>query len=560
MKLGPLHMIMSKEFVSNIYHDISSTSDQKLLDTYNKKRNKIAEMLLKAGANVNQKDIFDRTPVFFANAISSVKLLIKEGADLNITDKFGRSVLLAAVSMENHKQLTQYYIKTMKFLKPDECQSTVFHYVAILQRELDIFDYLEGKFVKCDYLECKDRNGKTPYEVSRFKLQSEINKKFKHSLLKQRGVGAPWDDKESELIKRTVINFAEELCKAIGEKDKRLICTLQRSGSSEEGTKIGDLNEFDFIFCMGEIQKLCTVDDVNIEEEFVTLNANKDIPQTFTVFFNSEGRCKISEVRLAFSRAVKTIVLDEHIWKSKDIILWKLKNSEESDKPVVTLEIRLFGCAYKDEIISIDLVPAIRKTEWWPTKGGRCELLNQNDRIKNKGCLLLFQTKYFVQSETLMRISCSPVETELLKNVLPLYFLEGYRHCKLIYLWLVNNHSSNIHIQNCIKNNLLTSYMFKNCLFYVYENYKMEEKPLTPENSEVAAIELVDDILSCLQSFNEKCTFPVYVIPEREDIFVIKSFKQYSLREDSKTITTHHCKTREHVIKYMQEIHSGEKF
>ncbi|VDI80646.1 Hypothetical predicted protein [Mytilus galloprovincialis] len=211
-----------------------------------------------------------------ANATSSVQLLIDNGADLNINDTFGRSILLTAVSMENHKQLTQYYIKKMdkeQILHSDVYQSALFHYVAILQKELDICDNLER---------------------------------------------APWDYDESEDIKQTVIKFAEELCIAIGEEDARLKCTLRRSGSSEEGTKVGDPNEFDFIFCLVEIQKLCSVKDLKMEKEFVELNANmtnEDIPQHFKMFFGEDGLCKISEVRMAFSRAVKTIVFDEQIWK-----------------------------------------------------------------------------------------------------------------------------------------------------------------------------------------------------------------------------------------------------
>ncbi|CAC5395785.1 unnamed protein product [Mytilus coruscus] len=307
MKLGPLHIIMSKEFLLNIYENVSSAIDKQILNDYNKKRNIIATMLLKARANVNQKDIFDRTPLFLTNAISSVQLLIDNEADLNINDKFGRSILLEAVSMENHKHLTRYYIETMDkeiILHSDVYQSTLFHYVAILQKELDICDYLECKDRKgWIHLECKDIKGHAPNEVSRFRLQSEIkgipnvNIESIHSLLQKRGIGAPWDHEESEYIKQTVIKFAEELCIAIGEEDARLKCTLQRSGSSEEGTKVGDPNEFDFIFCLDEIQKLCSVKDLKMEKEFVELNANmanKDIPQPFTIFFGEDGLCKIS--------------------------------------------------------------------------------------------------------------------------------------------------------------------------------------------------------------------------------------------------------------------------
>ncbi|XP_063418826.1 uncharacterized protein LOC134701618 [Mytilus trossulus] len=572
MKLGPLHLIMSKEFLPNIYENVSSATDKQLLDGYNEKRNKIATVLLNARANVNQKDIFDRTPLFLANATSSVQLLIDNGADLNINDIFGRSILLAAVSMENHKQLSQYYIETMDkehILHTDVYQSTLFHYVAILQKELDTCDYLERKDRKgWDNFECKDIKGHAPYEVSRFRLQSEIkripniNIESIHSLLNKRGIGAPWDYDESEDIKQTVIKFAEELCIAIGELDARLKCTLRRSGSSEEGTKVGDPNEFDFIFCLDEIQKLCSVKDLKMEKEFVELSANmdnKDIPQPFKMFFGDDGLCKISEVRMAFSRAVKTIVFDEKIWKSKNVIFGKLKNSTECDKPVLTMEINWFGCSYKDEVISIDLVPAIRKTEWWPSNGGSCELL-KNESIKGQGCLLLFQTTVMVQSETHLRISCSPAELKLLKNVLPTYFLDGYRLCKLLYLWLINTHSSeDKYIQACIKNKLITSYMFKNCLFYVYEKYNKKGMPVATSNEHVAIVDLVGDILLCLQSFNKNQTFPVFFIPRREDIFIIKPYEQINLMKEFKDILKHQCETRANVITYMLKIHGREK-
>ena len=92
-----------------------------------------------------------------------------------------------------------------------------------------------------------------------------------------------------------------------------------------------------------------------------------------------------------------------------------MNNLQEYDKPVFTLKLNWVGCLYKYEEISLDFVPAIRKKGWWPndTDFERLDLATQE--IKNEGCLLLLQNPYF-QSDTLLRISCSPAEKCLLKT------------------------------------------------------------------------------------------------------------------------------------------------
>ena len=65
----------------------------------------IIEILLKSGANVNDKDQSGITPLFFSAANNKnpdiVELLIKYGAKINERDNYGRTPLIAATNNLN---------------------------------------------------------------------------------------------------------------------------------------------------------------------------------------------------------------------------------------------------------------------------------------------------------------------------------------------------------------------------------------------------------------------------------------------------------------------------
>ena len=63
----------------------------------------------KCKLNINEKDIFGQTPIFYCvrgNKINTTKLMIKLGADLNIQDIFGQTCLYYAIK-ESHKDLVE---------------------------------------------------------------------------------------------------------------------------------------------------------------------------------------------------------------------------------------------------------------------------------------------------------------------------------------------------------------------------------------------------------------------------------------------------------------------
>jgi ankyrin repeat protein len=64
----------------------------------------VASLLLEKGANVNFKDIWGATPLFWAAETrheAMVKLLLDKGADLRITDVYGQTPLSVVVENGN---------------------------------------------------------------------------------------------------------------------------------------------------------------------------------------------------------------------------------------------------------------------------------------------------------------------------------------------------------------------------------------------------------------------------------------------------------------------------
>ena len=75
----------------------------------NVKRNKIIigtiqahnqALYVKKGANVNERDMFGRTPLFYINRPDIAQLLIKHGADIYIRDEGNRTPLFYVENIE----------------------------------------------------------------------------------------------------------------------------------------------------------------------------------------------------------------------------------------------------------------------------------------------------------------------------------------------------------------------------------------------------------------------------------------------------------------------------
>jgi ankyrin repeat protein len=50
-------------------------------------------LIKQTGVDVNTKDEYGRSALFYANSLHTIAMLLGQGADVNIIDKFGNNVL-----------------------------------------------------------------------------------------------------------------------------------------------------------------------------------------------------------------------------------------------------------------------------------------------------------------------------------------------------------------------------------------------------------------------------------------------------------------------------------
>ncbi|XP_033116417.1 uncharacterized protein LOC117116471 [Anneissia japonica] len=586
--MTPIHILVSKQCIPKrlLDDEYLGVAERNIVNERNQNEKAVMKAIIDVGGNVNQQDLFGRSPLFLANDLEVIHMLIQSGADVNMTDKWGRTLLHSVLSMPNYKHLARFYLKKLnsKLLwQADIFGSTPLHYCAILSRE-DMFHELKGH-MPCISLEDSQRNkaidilqrrmsyrehrDDTKEGVDVLHYKDVINKKdalagikqitesLIKSVLNQPGYGEPWDEKESTLIVKTIVDFAQYMCRRIGEMDERLKCSLFRTGSSAEETKISDPTEFDFVFCLTNFADLCRIVEVEDKRGFAEVQAD-DIPENYESFFCCNKKCNVPEIRFAFSKILKRLLSDDNTWKSPNLYFdGNVHHLEEYDRPVLTLKLRWFGCLYKDEEISLDIVPAIQKKGWWPsdTEFGNLTLMTQE--IKDEGCLLLLQNPY-LQSDTLLRISCSPAEICLIKS-LPLYIKESYRLCKLLKHKSIcprlDPDSESDVFPKFEAEDSITSYMLKNSLFHILSTDSITLKTKHTPDFNKSVINLAGKLLTFLDHSTMHETLPVYFIPNRQDIFMFDFSEIDNLDEPSvKGLNNFHCLRRHAFLKIMLHI------
>ena len=359
LKVTPLHTIVSKQFIPKRLLDgeFLGVIEKNIVEQQNQNEKEILKIVLDAGADVNKQDIFGRSPLFMTNDIEVIMMLIRYGADVNIIDKCGRTLLHCVLSMPNSDYLARFFLEKIdhkRLRQQDIFGSTLLHYTTILSRG-ELFQTLQNRDdasfttedirrnTPADILtrrtnetnalvstkECQSFNidaSRKKVEVVHFKEVVREDGAFvdieqlKSSseifrLLHKPGFGAPFDETEADSVKSTIMDFAQYVCQRLGEIDPRLKSSLFCSGSSAEGTKIGDPTEFDFVFCLETIANFCQVLEVPNKRGFAELQS-VDILRGHEIFFDRHNKCNATEIRLSFSNLLKRIVLDENTWRS----------------------------------------------------------------------------------------------------------------------------------------------------------------------------------------------------------------------------------------------------
>ncbi|XP_061187024.1 uncharacterized protein LOC133195176 [Saccostrea echinata] len=475
--------------------DVNTSSEigtTPLMESVLRRRRDIVEILLKAGANPNQTDIFGQSCIFRVYTNDCFDLLNQYGANFKIKDKFGRSPITNVelyisedlphsniVLSQNFSKYPPLYEKFlevgMNSNEVDKHGSSLLHYGAwhgdsrmikaliehgsdlnILDNSgntpLDLAKHVRNENVYSLFGETNEEvnqnNNETKYcrfiinEAETNKMETVLNEYLGinddpaclvMSLVKSPRLGMTEIRPEVREIKAEVTCLMQRIASVVGRLNPLFSCTVYPTGSSSEGTKVGDPDEFDFVFCLEEFSKYCVPhqDDDILNSGFVSLKIQSGEGMEKFEAFLDESTLSAELDRGTFQDLITSALNTPDIWTSKHLYFDGLLGYP-MDKPVLKLELHWFGPIMKHVRVSVDIVPAVEIKHWKPIeltdKKVACSIEDQY--------LLLFHSPERCQwddkdDEHLVRISSSLMEKCFLKS-LPKICTESYATAKIL--------------------------------------------------------------------------------------------------------------------------------
>lgn len=341
---------------------------------------------------------------------------------------------------------------------------------------------------------------------------------------------------ELEIIKEEISTLMKRIARGVKELDTRMEFTPVLSGSMSEGTKIGRMDEFDFLLYMHSVAELLDIKEADDTiPGFVKMNAKPDLSkdQRQAIFIGDKlvasvfGGCIYSLIQRVLGR--EDTWLDLHFYWDKG----PLKVSQGTSK-VCNLVLRWVGREYKNLSISVDLAPVIHLQNWWPKALVEQTLLLPK-AVKDYGSLIVVckpapEEPFEGGHESYFRLSYSHLETCIL-NSLPLDIKYSYVLAKILMeniSKLVPNHH--------IGRTQISSYMLKMAFFTQYENFLKsgndDEDKQVQSFSEEIPVENVRRLTSSMFAQLENCIknrkLPSFFLPPQN---IIRYHSQISITD-----------------------------
>lgn len=489
-------------------HDVSkllleSGANANAIDMYGKNAlycaidTKTVALLLEHGINLSANDCWGRSPLcqrlhFFnmSDEENSNAFLIEKGSDVNHRDIFGGSLLHYA-AYDADEEVVSLLLSNGGDVTERDNQGLSAVDIAKIRRRRDVIDTFQD-FTGCDYGILNELLNFTHLEEIEYSdvkqmdnLQRMLNipKEVKH-IAKNVLTWNMADDsvmEENENICGSLVKLLGYIAERMNIVDDRFRVEMFQSGSSCEGTKTGDPNEFDFVFCLTQFGEICDIVETHNTDASGLVHLASKItppPKEFAYFFDDSGMLLSTNIKEVFARYLKIILREPTTWLSTGFEYGGPTINFEpnfSDHPVFSFIINQIGPIHKNLHISVDVVPAIRATGWWPSGLNFDKLSLVSSHLRAAGCLLLVQVPRIEGSH--FRISCSLTESNIMKT-LPKLVKDGYMLAKLMatdeYCPAINfaedDHNDDYYECSHCVNEVIKSYMLKNCLFHILES------------------------------------------------------------------------------------------
>ncbi|XP_062614578.1 uncharacterized protein LOC134276333 [Saccostrea cucullata] len=518
----------------------------------------ILEILMNANVNLNSKNVFGESAAFVVFQEEVFSVLMKGNVDFTLKDRWGRSPLMSVLKHRPIPELIRRLIieGNVDVNAVDESGSTPLHIAAyhnfeeqvelLLSHGANAFaeDNLKERPLETVKRHCSYRCYKllshtenTELLYSRVKsfekMLLEMPKRIQCSVIKSKesiehALGlpenraeifdflmhtyydrTPENANEISQINQEIVGLVQILCNSIASYDKRFSMSIFRTGSSEENTKVGPPDEFDFALCINELQEITTIVMTKecTEKGFACLKFCKNpIPEDYVQFSDLEGYFLAFPYLSLYRTYLKRALNEASTW-TKGNLLFNYEDKMEviSGKPVFNFEVYWIGCVYKQLKISIDLVPVVYTPGWWPKNVNFPDFIEMNEDVQKAGCFLILQTKRNdfnrnnliagddiyetcnnnrdVKTRRMLRVSAAPAEITLMKT-LPNVFRSAYILAKIMKSKEVcpkieidqlpstlyaHQSAFKLHKPPPINpSHVIKSYMLKNCTFYLW--------------------------------------------------------------------------------------------
>lgn len=512
---GIIHMFLGTAQLSTLQYLVEKGADVNLQDNIGQsplhlcvkmeeEQNKL-KFLLKHGAEIDIRDVNGRTPLFEVIDSNHAEILLAYRADLNAVDKIGMKPLQVA-ALNHRLDVVETLLSNGAIVNnQDRNGSTALHYASWWSFE-KIIEILKEHGADPTIV---DINGKTPAQVlledkisqnfrwtsklqpdtpqseekekraeeSRLQIAHEKSTALRKEMfcldlatttLSTPRLGLLLNAGEVAHVKQAVFDLLNKMMHHVSNIDPRFEGRLFPTGSSTEGTRVGEPNEFDFLYFLDKFSEACDIaENYHVEDGFVQLKA-KDVRPAYSQYFDGSGILNGNSVRDTLRKLIGIAIAQKEMWNANELYFSYLSN--DCLKPVLNLEVSYIGSFFKCLEISIDIVPAVYKQAWWPSTVRPESFGLMTDSIRNAGCSVLFQnpSNEIVPDENAnmyMRISCAPAEIALFK-LLPAYVKKSYALIKVLLSSKICPpvDTTDIGGDPLPAGYYISSYMIKNCL------------------------------------------------------------------------------------------------
>ncbi|KAK3096914.1 hypothetical protein FSP39_004740 [Pinctada imbricata] len=377
----------------------------------------LAEILIERGLNPNERDMYNSTPLHYAawyGHPDMTSILLKHGADPELSDKSGFTPYDLALRFEN--------FDICNLLKPDQ------------ETSKDTFDNII-KYSNV-YVSFKDID-KMDNLLRRALEFNDDPVELVNEALKSKRVGLVERQENSLEVKSDILNFMRIIADKISTNHPLFRCSVFHVGSSADGSKIGDPDELDFMFCLEYFSEECIpyqeADTIN--SGFAVLKVKSiDEKHLLAPFVSKELFIESHLVRDEFKDVFTEAVNSPEVWQGAPSLSFDGLMEFKNEKPNINMHIDYFGPIMKNITVSLDIVPAVIFPQWSPVEmKDRVLKTPQGLNGQNKNYVLLFQPpeELDLDHRRLLRISSSICELSFIRDLPPPY-KDSYAVAKIL--------------------------------------------------------------------------------------------------------------------------------